>query len=629
MAIGRSAPGLTTTSDPGGAEVTQVSRSLWSAFANARSETALLTSWLAVLVNRVPEATLGVLLRPDPAAAAYVPVAVAPDPRRDLSGLGDIAQKAIASNRPSSTRSGDGEISRVASPVQGPDGSAGYVVVLELKGSDDAGVQQALRDAHWAAGWLSAQLWQDAARDGEARLRRAGVALDILAVAGEHRKPAAAAMAVVNEVQTILDCDQVSIGLIKRRRSAPKMRLLAMSYSAWFRKRSGLAEGIETAMEEAWDQNASVSHPPLERIARAVSVAHGEHVRRSRTSHMITVPLSDEDGPIGAMTCERRDTDKPFDEDTLLLAEAVAALVGPMLALKAHNARWFGGRIVDGVLHVLDVVLGPRHLSWKLLTIVLALLVFAAATVKGPFRVQADAVLRGQEMRAVVAPFAGFIDDAPLRAGDMVAAGDLLVRLDDSDLRLEELRWRSEIDRLISQAREAQAQYDRAQVALLEAQLSQARAQLALAQAELERTRLIAPIDGVIVSGDLSQKLGAPVQLGEVLFEIAPPDRYRVDIYVDERDLPHVETGQPGRLSLAGQPSEGVPFATTRITPIAEIRETRNTFRVEGLLDTTPVGLRPGMEGVAKIEVGRELMVWVWSRRLIDWVRRTLWTWQP
>ncbi|MEY8840111.1 efflux RND transporter periplasmic adaptor subunit, partial [Cribrihabitans sp. XS_ASV171] len=505
----------------------------------------------------------------------------------------------------------------------------GYVVVLELRGSDDAGVQQALRDVHWAAGWLSAQLWQDAARDGEARLRRAGVALDILAVAAEHRKPAAAAMAVVNEAQTVLNCDQISIGMIKRRRSAPRMKLLAMSYSAWFRKRSGLAEGIETAMEEAWDQNASVSYPPLDRISRSVSVAHGEHVRRSRTSHMITVPLSDEDGPIGAMTCERRDSSKAFDEETLLMAESIAALIGPMLALKARNARWFGGRIVDGILHVLDVLLGPRHLSWKLLAIVLAVLAFAAATVHGPFRVQADAVLRGQEMRAVVAPFAGFIDEAPLRAGDVVEQGDLLVRLDDSDLRLEELRWRSEIDRLISQAREAQAQYDRAQVALLEAQLAQARAQLSLAQAELARTRLTAPIGGMIVSGDLSQKLGAPVQLGEVLFEIAPPDRYRVDIYVDERDLPYVDTAQSGRLSLAGQPSEGLPFETTRITPIAEIRETRNTFRVEGLLDTTPAGLRPGMEGVAKIDAGRELMVWVWSRRLIDWARRTLWTWQP
>jgi RND family efflux transporter MFP subunit len=629
MAIGTNAPGPaagpdTTNTVPMGAE-----RNLWSAFANARGQDALITSWLAVLVNRVPAASLGVLLRPDPQAGAFVPVAVVPDPRRDLSPLRDIVEKVMTSGRPSTRRSGDGDVSLAACPVKVGDLAVGFIAVLELRGSKDAELQAALREMHWASGWLAAQMWQDASQENQARLERAGVALDILAVASEHRKPAAAAMAIVNEAQTVLGADQISIGVVRKRFSAPRIRLLSMSYSAWFRRRSALAEGLETAMEEAFDQNGSVSHPPIASISRAVAVAHAEHVRTSRTAHMLTVPLSDEDGPMGAMTCERRGGDKPFTESDLLMAESIGSLIGPVLAMKARNHRWIGGRLIDAIAHVLGILLGPRHLSWKLLAVVLIALTIAAATVQGPFRVQADAVLRGREMRSVVAPFAGFIADAPLRAGDAVKAGDLLVRLDDSDLRLEELRWRSEIDRLVSQSREAQAEYDRAQVALLEAQIAQARAQLALATAELARTRLTAPIDGMIVSGDLSQKLGAPVQLGEVLFEIAPPDQYRVDIFVDERDLSYVQLDQPGRLALAGQPTEGLPFATTRITPIAEARENANTFRVEGLLTTAPDGLRPGMEGVAKIEVGRALMSWVWSRRLIDWAQKTLWTWQP
>lgn len=632
MAIGRSLSdsGTGTPTTPGeSAAPIGLDKSLWSSFVNARGETALLTAWLALLVNRVPAATLGVLMHPDPAAAAFVPVAIVPDPRRDLTPLGEIVGKVLASGRPASRRSGDGSVSHAALPVRRGDGPVGYVAVLELRGCADADVQAALRDMHWAAGWLAAQLWRDAAEDSHGQLERATVALDILAVASEHRALAAAAMAIVNEAQTVLRCEQISIGLVRKRKSAPRIKLLAMSYSAWFKKRSAVTEGIETAMEEAFDQHGAVSHPPIDSIARAVAVAHAEHVRTSRTSHILTVPLSDEDGPIGAMTCERRDPDMAFDEDALLMAESIAALIGPVLEMKQRNRRWFGGRLVDGLLHVLGVLLGPRHLSWKLLAVALIALGVAAATVTGPFRVQADAVLRGQEMRAVVAPFPGFIAEAPLRAGDKVNKGDVLVRLDDSDLRLEELRWRSEIDRLISQSREAQADYDRAQVALLDAQIAQGRAQLALATAELSRTRLLAPIDGVIVSGDLSQKLGAPVQLGEVLFEVAPPDRYRVDIFVDERDLPFVETRQSGRLALAGQPTEGLVFDTTRITPIAEAREGANTFRVEGLLRDTPADLRPGMEGVAKIDAGHELLSWVWSRRLIDWARKTLWTWQP
>jgi RND family efflux transporter MFP subunit len=435
-------------------------------------------------------------------------------------------------------------------------------------------------------------------------------------------------MAIVNEAQTVLDCDQVSIGLIRGRRTSPRIRLLAMSYSAWFRKRSTLAEALETAMEECFDQNAPVSYPPLPSLERAISVAHAEHVRTSRTSHMLTVPLSDESGPIGAMTCQRR-ADRPFDEDTRLMAEAIGALIGPVLELKRRNRRWLGGRLWDGTVHVLGVLLGPRRLSWKLLAVMLIALGLAAATVTGPFRVQADAVLRGAEQRAAVAPFAGFVAEAPVRAGDRVAAGDLLARLDDADLRLEALRWRSEVDRLVSQAREAQATYDRPQIALLEAQIAQARAQLALAEAELARTRVTAPIDGIVVSGDLSQSLGAPVQVGDILFEIAPEGSYRVEAYVDERDLRYVAEDATGRIALAGRPTEGLGFAVTRITPISQVREGANTFRVEGTLDETDPGLRPGMEGVAKIDAGEARVAWIWSRRLIDWARQTLWTWQP
>jgi multidrug resistance efflux pump len=46
--------------------------------------------------------------------------------------------------------------------------------------------------------------------------------------------------------------------------------------------------------------------------------------------------------------------------------------------------------------------------------------------------------------RAAVAPFQGYVADAPVRAGQTVAAGDLLATLDDRDLALERVRWASE-----------------------------------------------------------------------------------------------------------------------------------------------------------------------------------------
>lgn len=613
-------------------EVISLDAGLWAAFARAGNEAAFLTAWLGLLLNRLPGAEAGAVLEADHGAGAFVPRAVAPDPRRDLADLAGIAERALAAVRPLAEADADSGQTRLALPLRlGASGPVAAVVVLVLGRGAATGPQAALRDMHWAAGWLAARIWEREATARDAQVHRAATALDLVALMAEHTRLEPAAMAVVNEVQRVLAADRVSIGLLKGARTSPRIRLLALSHAAWFRKRSALAEGLETAMEECFDQGAAVATPPPESLVRAIRVAHDEHLRTPPTRAMLSVPLPDETGIVGVLTAERRD-DRPFTDADALAADSIGTLIGPVLALKARNRRLFAGRLVDGTLHVLRILLGPRRLSWKLLALALIALGFAAATVTAPFRVQADAVLRGTVQRAAVAPFAGYIDAAPARAGDTVAQGDLLARLDDTDLRLEGLRWRSEIDRLAAQARDALAQYDRTQVALLDAQIEQARAQLRLTEARLARTTIAAPIAGMVVAGDLSQRLGAPVQAGEVLFEIAPLDAFRIDIHVDERDLRHVTPGQPGRLVLTGEPSEGRPFAVTRITPINEPREGLNTFRIEAELlpdDPGAPRLRPGMEGVAKIDVDQALLSWIWTRRLIDWARRTAWTWQP
>lgn len=611
----------------GAPELVGLEQSLWSAFANARTDQTFLTAWLALLAARVPSARLGAVLEADHEAGAFVPRAIVPDPRLDLAPLRTVAEKALASGRPA-TETAEGGITTLAYPVRTGDAPASAVVALSLVGADARAVQAALRDLHWAAGWIAARQWQGRAEEDAARLARTGIALDMLALVAEHRRPEAAAMALVNELQTVLAADRVSIGMLRGARTAPRIRLLAMSYSAWFRKRSSLAESLEAAMEECLDQSGAVAVPPLPGLERAIPLAHNEHLRTQPTRHILSIPLPDEDGVVGVLTIERR-REEPFTQEIRLLAESVAALIGPVLELKRRNRRVLAGRMLDGTIHVLGILLGPRRLSWKLLAVALIGLGIAAATVRMPFDVQGEAVLRGEIQRAAVVPFAGYIASAEHRAGDVVAAGAVLARLDDTDLRLEELRFRSEIDRLIAQSRDALARADRTQIALVEAQIEQARAQLRLVSARLERTRVVAPIDGIVVSGDLSQRLGAPVQQGEVLFEIAPLDEWRIDVHVDERDLRYVADGMPGRLVLAGRPSDGLPFVVTRLTPVAEAREGVNTFRLEARLEAADPGLRPGMTGVARIRSGDALVSFVWTRRLVDWIRTTAFAWLP
>jgi multidrug efflux pump subunit AcrA (membrane-fusion protein) len=182
---------------------------------------------------------------------------------------------------------------------------------------------------------------------------------------------------------------------------------------------------------------------------------------------------------------------------------------------------------------------------------------------------------------------------------------------------------------LVKQYDQAMAKREAAQTRILAAQIDQVKAQLSLLEEQLARTRILAPFDGVVVQGDLSQALGSPVERGQVLFEVAPLEAYRLILQVDERDIAYAAVGQRGQLLLAADPETAHPFLVRKITPVSAAREGRNYFRLEATLEGTPPSLRPGMEGVGKIEVDRRLLVWIWTRQAVDWLRLTLWNWIP
>jgi hypothetical protein len=119
------------------------------------------------------------------------------------------------------------------------------------------------------------------------------------------------------------------------------------------------------------------------------------------------------------------------------------------------------------------------------------------------------------------------------------------------------------------------------------------------------------------------------VERGQVLFEIAPLDGYRITLRVDERDIAAVALGQRGELAVASMPGERFAFSVTKVTSVNTAKEGVNFFRVEANLEHRDMRLRPGMEGVGKIHVDERRLVWIWTHTLTDWVRLWLWSWLP
>jgi multidrug resistance efflux pump len=451
------------------------------------------------------------------------------------------------------------------------------------------------------------------------------VALDLLSTTLVQSRFASAASAFVTELATRLGCDRVSYGVVRGRR----ITVRAVSHSAHFTNKSSLFRHIQAAMEEALDQRASVVIPPLPAHPLRVSLAHEALGRQFGAGAICSIPLVDAGHVVGVLTLERG-ADQPLDRSTIDLCESAGALIGPVLEVKRRDDRWLPRKAWDSFLHTLGVLIGPRQMAWKLGT---AFIVASAAFLLlavGDHRVSAKAMLEGAVQQAAVAPYQGYIEAAPTRAGDVVRQGQVLLTLQNHDLKLERLKAVAQREQFIRERRQALADREAAKAEILAAQIEQADAQAMLATDKLTRTQIAAPFPGIVVSGDWSQKIGAPVDEGEVLFEVAPLDDYRIALHVDEHDIAYVREQQQGSLLLTPLPDESFPFQVVRITPVSTAEEGQNVFRVEARFTQPPSDrLRPAMEGVGKIDIDRRTWLWIWTHHAVDWVTLKLWAWLP
>jgi multidrug resistance efflux pump len=578
----------------------------------------------------------GVVVAASPSTGRFAPAAFWPEGRRAAAHLAEAAERALAERRGVVLkREADGDRSApsrerydVAYPIQA-DGKVSGVVALDIAPRPEPELEAVLRQRQWGAGWLELlghRLGASRLEPGsvEASKQRLQLVLDLVAGAIGHERFYGAATAFVTGLSTRLACDRVSLGFLKRGR----MRVRAVSHSAHFGKQSNLVRAIGAAMDEALDQGATVVYPLRPGGEARVTRAHADLARQHDGGAICTVLLAEGRSFVGALTLERP-ADRPFDPATVEFCEALAAVAGPVLEVQRRDDRWLVVKTAEAGRRQLGHLIGPRHMVLKLEVVGLAAVVAVLAFAEGDYRVSARSVMEARTRLAAVAPFNGYLKEAPVRAGDVVRPNQLLAMLDDRELRLERLKWLSQAEQFVKQRDLAVAKRDAAAAQIAGAQIDQARAQLALLDDQLSRTRVVAPLDGSVVTGDLSQSLGAPVERGQILFEVAPLADYRVVLQVDERDITDVVVGQRGELLLTAWPSDSVSFVVEKITPVSTAREGHNYFRVEAKLDQTPDRLRPGMEGVGKIVAGRRLFVWIWTRQAIDWVRLKLWAWLP
>jgi hypothetical protein len=605
-----------------------VDRDSWLGLAQAQNAEQLCGAWLVVLCQSLVNARAGMvlLLQSD---GSYAPVATTPD-GRDLRYLSDIATDVLR-QREGIVLNDELGRARIAYPLQSserkPDAKASDgrlygAVVLDLGQADDNALERALRLTHWGAGWLLDLLNQRELAGQHQHAAEGGKLLDTLLALLAERSLRESALALVNRLGREFDCQQVQLGLAR----GNGVRVLAMSHAAWFDERTEAVNLAAQAMHEAFDQRSRIEWPVAEGDTSRVVEAHRRYAESQRSGALCNVPLVAGTQVVGVLMFERA---RAFEPRELEFFDTLALALAPIIELKREAEQGAMARAWRTGRRWLGVTTDSSFPAVKLGIAAAAILLIVLALVPVPFRVSAQALVEGSIQRSAVAPFEGYLREAPARAGDQVKSGQVLALLDDKDLKLERVRWESELDVALRKEREAMAKASPVDQRLAAAQANQARAQLDLVLSKLARVQVTAPFDAVVVKGDLSQLLGSPLEQGKVLFELAPLDSWRVVLKVDERDIGYVTQGARGELVLSSLPGSSWPFTVKKLTPISVAEDGRNFFRVEAELGKQAPKLSPNMEGVAKISSGERSLLWIWTHPLVYWVRLNWWKLMP
>ena len=288
--------------------------------------------------------------------------------------------------------------------------------------------------------------------------------------------------------------------------------------------------------------------------------------------------------------------------------------------------RWFGARFYYWFKEMMQNMLNVEFTLRKALCIIGVLVCLWAIFYRMDHRVKAPFIVRSENVRYVPAPNDGYIKDVNIEKGDFIPQGNSLLNLDNRELLLEQSAANADKIRFEREISKARAQGKLVEMRIAEAQLQQSVARLEKVSYLIEQSNIIAPFDGVVVEGDLKEKIGVPVQQGDLLYKIAQLDTLYAELKVDEYDIHELNVNDEGFLAFTSQPNDKYPVIVERIEPLAQSEEEGNIFIVRCRFTGEAEGWwRPGMSGIAKLTVGkRSPLDWA-THKTIDYLRLRFW----
>jgi multidrug resistance efflux pump len=495
---------------------------------------------------------------------------------------------------------------------------AGVIAVLLSEVSETA-ARAALKNLQLAADVPESYQLNQTVRQARADVEKLATASDVVASVNREKRFVAAAMTFCNTLANHFHCERVSLGWVE----GGYVRVRAISRTEKFDRQMQAIQALESAMEEALDQDDEVVWPEEEN-STVVARDHAKCFAEQTTTRVCSLPLRAGGKPVAVVTCERLNV--AFTPTELLQLRVCCDQVEPRLSDLKHYDRWLGARFATWTQTQLAKVLKPEHTWAKFLGLLTAVLIASLFLVKVTYRAEGDFMLRSDEVSYVTVPYDGYISKVFVRPGDVVEQGAPLLQMDTAELELEQSAALADLHRYEREAEKARAGKLLADMRIAQAMAEQAQARLDVVRYRLAKATINSPFRSVVMDGDLRERLGSPIKQGEGLFKLARTDRMYVEGLIPERDVHEILGKTTGEIAFVSQPKLKFPVQITIIEPAAIPKPAGNFFIVRCVVEGgPPEWWRPGMSGLVKFNVERRTLFWILTHRTTDFLRMKLW----
>lgn len=477
----------------------------------------------------------------------------------------------------------------VAAPLTKPTDSTACREVLTGCFSHDA--QSVLR-LQWLMGIASQSVnqWVQIRQTSSAQKQSQTLneALQLIDSIGETKNTTESAITIVNALRRLFAADQVAMATVKK----GKPTLAAISDVEKLDINSDNSGLLKSAISQTLATGATVAFPNENPSLPAANLLPLKNWCQANAAEAVfNLPMMLENGePVGALLVTY--SQSVPDVNTQAYLDKIAGLIAKQFSL----ARRVNLSTTEAFTARLSTCAPTLKKG------IIATLLFASLmAIPWPYRVQCDCQVQPTQRRFVAAPYDGILEKSLVDVGEVVTKDQVIARLEGRQLRIELAGLQAEYEGAKRRRDSSLATREIAQSQIAGSEMKRLAAQIELLNDRMRDLEVRSPTDGVIVAGDMEKVQGAPLEMGQTLFEVAPLETMVAEIGIPENEIHYVKKDDFVTIKVNSFPFQSWEGKICQIHPSAEIVSDNTVFIADVEIENQSGALRPGMEGSAKI----------------------------